>query len=396
MKHVHIILLCFLIYCIIPVQAQDTSSSLRQSIQSTLDSIVKKDQLPGLTYSVVLPDGQALDFAAGYADREAFQPMKTSSAMLVGSTGKTFVAALVLQQIEKGQLYLDAHLSDYFGKEAWYQALPNHEKITVRMLLQHSSGLPRYVFSKTFKKALKRNPEKTWEPQELIAMISHQDAVHPAGQGWAYSDTNYLLLGLLLEKITGQPYYTLLQKQILAPLALSSTVPSTQPGLPGLTQGYIGSHDILELGVKKTVANGQYVINPQFEWCGGGLMSTSSDLAKWIYQLHSGQLINTSMLAILRQPVSFDKGQPSEFGYGLGSFVWKIKDGDTHYGHEGIMPGYVTSIEYANDARIAMALQVNSDDGLTTSLHRYQLRLKEIITAHEEGKFTPPPPANQN
>jgi D-alanyl-D-alanine carboxypeptidase len=392
-----ITLLVFLIgISLIGLTAQQGTSSLRASLQHTLDSIVRADQLPGLTYAVALPDGACLSLSAGYSDRENFQKMQPSSQMLVGSTGKTFVAALVLIQVEAGLLHLDAHLEDYFGGEAWFEALPNHEQITVRMLLQHTSGLPRYVFSPTFKKALNRQPERSWKPQELLGMVGHQKAVHPAGKGWAYSDTNYLLLGLLLEKINGKSYYALLQEKILNPLKLDATLPSDQQALPTLTQGYIGSQDILGLGVKKTMEDGRYAVNPQFEWTGGGLLSSSADLARWMYALHSGSVINLRLLQELRLAVSFKNGVPSRAGYGLGTFVWQLEDGTLHYGHEGIMPGYVTSIEYAADLNMGMAIQLNTDEGLTTRLHAYQLLLKEVIAQQMEADSTLRLPADQN
>ena len=363
------------------LNAQAVNPDLQDRLQKKLDSLAKAHQMPGATFALVFPEGATLSLATGYEDREAFRLMNPNTPMLVGSTGKTFVAALVLQMAEQGKIHLDSHLSFYFGEEAWFQNLANANDITVRMLLQHTSGLPRYVFSDAFKKALEKNPDKNWPPKELIAFISHQPAKHRAGMGWSYSDTNYLLLGLLLEKVTKQSYYSLLQNNILDPLGLASTFPSNKRLLPGLSQGYIGAQDILGLNVKKTVEDGRYVINPQFEWTGGGLISTSEDLASWMQQLHGGQLISERMLLEMRLAVSFADGVPAKMGYGLGSFVRYTKDGDTHYGHEGIMPGYITAIEYSKKHSFSMAIQVNSDEGLTSYLHPVLLEMKKEVLA---------------
>ncbi|MCB0615906.1 MAG: serine hydrolase [Phaeodactylibacter sp.] len=204
---------------------------------------------------------------------------------------------------------------------------------------------------------------------------------HPAGKGWAYSDTNYLLLGMLLEKISGKAYYALLQEQILGPLGLQHTFPSDKPDLPGLTQGYIGSNNILGFPRNKTVENGRYAINPQFEWTGGGLVTNAEDLAKWMFSLQKGQVLGHRMLQEMRLPVSFRSGRPAESGYGLGCFVWQVGEG-LHYGHEGLMPGHVTSVEYAADEGLAISIQANTDEGFTSKLHGYILELKTIVKEH--------------
>jgi D-alanyl-D-alanine carboxypeptidase len=370
-------------------------NALKSELQTQLEEIIREEHLPGATFAVVLPEGQAINIAAGYNDREAFMPMTPDTRMLVGSTGKTFVAALVLQMVDKGLLHLDARVASYFGQQGWFTALPNHEYITVRMLLQHTSGLPRYVFSKAFKSALAQQPYNVWTPKELLTFIARQPARHEAGKGWFYSDTNYLLLGLLLEEVSGKEYYALLRENIIKPLALTFTNPSDQPHLEGLSQGYIGSQDILGLGVKKTISDGRYAINPQFEWTGGGLISNSNDLAQWMWQLHQGEVISSRLLKEMNLAVSFDKGIPSDTGYGLGNFVWQIEGKDVHYGHEGIMPGYVTSVEYASKDKIALAIQINTDEGFTTMLHQYLLRMKRIISSAIEASKRDDVPAKQ-
>lgn len=370
-------------------------SALQSELQTQLEEIISEEHLPGATFAAILPNGQSISIAAGYNDREAFIAMTPQTPMLIGSTGKTFVAALILQMVDDGELYLDERVAPYFSQQGWFTALPNHEYITVRMLLQHTSGLPRYVFSKAFKSALSRQPNKTWSPQELLSFIARQPARHDAGKGWSYSDTNYLILGLLLEAISGKTYYELLQEKIITPIALTATFPSNQVYLEGLSQGYIGSQDILGLGVKKTVQEGHYAINPQFEWTGGGLVSNSMDLAKWIWQLHQGNIISSRLLKAMNLPLSFDKGIPSDSGYGLGSFVWQTEDGDIHYGHEGIMPGYVTSVEYASMDEIALAIQVNTDEGFTTKLHQYLLKMKNIIDSKIEDSIKEEVPVKQ-
>lgn len=357
---------------------------LENALQKKLEEIVKTNSLPGATAAIVLPDGQLISLAAGYADREADMRMKPGAQMFSGSVGKTFVAALVLKQVETGQLRLDEKLAAYFGEESWYRQLPNASEITVRMLLQHTSGLPRYVFQPAFIQALKEQPDRSWKPEELLGFVANMEPQHPPGKGWAYSDTNYLLLGLLLEKISGKAYYSLLEEQILKPLGLQHTYPSTQAELPGLTQGYIGSQNILSLPRNKTVENGRYAINPQFEWTGGGLVTNAEDLARWMFSLQKEKVVSGRMLQEMRLPAAFGTGLPAESGYGLGCFAWKAGKG-SHYGHEGVMPGHVTTVEYADDEGLAISIQVNTDEGFTRKLHGFVLELKEAVKAQLEG-----------
>lgn len=366
------------------LHSQPALQNLQTTLRKKLEAIVKDNSLPGATAAIVLPDGKLLSLAAGYADREADIRMMPGAQMFSGSVGKTFVAALVLKQVETGKLRLDEKLEGYFGQESWYRQLPNASDITVRMLLQHTSGLPRYVFQPAFIQALKEQPDRTWEPQELLGFVANMAPQHPAGQGWAYSDTNYLLLGLLLEKITGKTYYALLEEQILGPLGLEKTYPSDKSNLPGLTQGYIGSQNILGLPRNKTVQDGRYAINPQFEWTGGGLVTNAEDLARWMYRLQRGEFLGNRMLQEMRLPAAFGSGLPAETGYGLGCFVWQAGEG-LHYGHEGIMPGHVTTVEYAAAEGLAIAMQVNTDEGFTRKLHGFVLELKAIVLKELEN-----------
>lgn len=382
-KHVLFFLMGSLFFFNHPLLPGQALQPLKDALQKKLEAIVKDNSLPGATAAVVLPDGQRISLAAGYADREANIRMKPGAQMFSGSVGKTFVAALVLKQVEAGQLYLDERLESYFGQESWYRALPNAADITVRMLLQHTSGLPRYVFQEAFIQALKDQPGRSWKPEELLGFIAGMPAKHPAGKGWGYSDTNYLLLGMLLEKVSGKAYYALLQEQILGPLGLQHTYPSDKPELPGLTQGYIGSQNILGLPRDKTVEDGRYAINPQFEWTGGGLVTNAEDLARWMHNLQKGKVIGKRMLQEMRLPAAFRSGRPADSGYGLGCFAWQ-EGGGMHYGHEGVMPGHVTTVEYAAEEGLAIAIQVNTDEGFTGKLHGFVLGLKTIAKAQLE------------
>lgn len=351
-------------------------------MQQQLDSITQSDGLPGLTLAAVLPDGRLVSLASGWEDVELKKNMPVGGQMFTGSTGKTFVSALVLQLVAEGRLGLDDKVSTFFQgqEEAWYHRLPNAAELTVRSLLNHTSGLPRYIFQDSFLKEVKANPMRSWTPRECLAVLFGLPALHAVGQGWGYSDTNYLLLGLIIEKITGDTFYHQAQTRLLGPFNLRHTYPSTQRALPGLVQGYIGEDNFFGLP-KKTVENGLYAMNPQFEWCGGGFVTNVDDLAYWMKWLHGGQVLSPEVYGQLVAAVDFRTGQPAAAGYGLGCFVWQSELGK-FLGHAGLMPGYLTQAEYSEKYGFAIALQANTGQGMGRRHHAYVQHFARLLAGY--------------
>jgi D-alanyl-D-alanine carboxypeptidase len=137
--------------------------------------------------------------ASGLADRTAGRALSPDDLLMAGSTGKTFFAAVALQLIEAGRLDLDAPISKYLGAKPWFSRLPNAKDITVRMLMTHTSGLVRYEMNPKFTADLRANPDKAWTPEEELSYLFDATPPFAAGQGWDYSDTNYIVLGMIME-----------------------------------------------------------------------------------------------------------------------------------------------------------------------------------------------------
>ncbi len=331
-----------------------------QNVQARLDAMHEEGHFPGATLGIVLPDGTELALAAGWADIEERIPMKPTDRMFTGSAGKTFVAAVALQLVQEGKLRLDSKVSEFLGREAWFSRLPNHEDLTVRMIMTHTGGLPRYVFKEAFIDRLLEVPDKVWEPVELLEFVFDDPQVHPAGQGWSYSDTDYIVLGMIIEGICRNDYYSELEKRILAPLSLRSTGPSNQRRLEGLVTGYTADGAPPFKLPGKVPVKGVYPVNPQFEWCGGGLITTSLDMARWAKMLYEGEVFSDAMLKEMLRPMDFRTGEPAEQGYGLGVMVFKRPFGFI-YGHGGVFPGYQTQMSYFPLWKIAVTMQVNAD-----------------------------------
>jgi D-alanyl-D-alanine carboxypeptidase len=359
--------------------------SLRDELKNALSEVVAADELPGATLAVALPDGRLVSVAAGWEDREVAKPMPVGALMFSGSTGKTFVSAVALQLVSEGKFQLDDLVSKHFSDaddKAWFSRLPNAESLTVRSLMNHTSGLPRYIFQEAFLEDLKTLPLKLRTPRESVSVLLDAEPLHAVGAGWAYSDTNYMLLGMIIEKAAGKPFYDLARDRLLGPLKLDHTRPSAQAKLPGLTQGYIGDQNPFGLP-QKTVKDGSYAMNPGFEWCGGGFLTNVEDLAQWMLALHSGQVLDQKIYAELIQPVGFRDGQPAQAGYGLGTFVWQTDQGE-FLGHAGVMPGYLTQIEFSREHKFAVAFQTNTDQGFGRNHHNHVQRFARIVSKHLE------------
>ena len=282
--------------------------------------------------------------------------MSPRDLMLQGSVGKTYVASVALQLVHEKRLALDDRIEKYLGKERWFARLPNGAEITIRMLINHTSGLVRYEFKEQFTKDLTANPDRVWKPEELIAYVLDTPPPFAAGKGWDYSDTNYIVLGMIIEKVTGSSYYDLAKARLLKPLKLDRTIPSDGRVIPGLIQGYAGPNNPFG-GTDEMIVNGKFAINPQFEWCGGGMASTSEDLARWAKAMYEGRAFHPSMLPQMLEGVPAKLGPEAK--YGLGVIIRPTQFGIS-YGHSGFFPGYITEMIYFPDHKVAIAVQVNT------------------------------------
>ena len=336
-------------------QAQHPAAA---QLQQKLDSVRSANRWPGVSLAVALADGSRIALVSGHSDTVRKIPMRTSDRLLQGSVGKTYVSAVAMQLVHEKKLDLDAKISTYLGKESWFARLPNAADITVRQLMNHTSGLVRYEFQPAFTAALRAQPFKSWTPEERLAYVFDTQAPFAAGNGWEYSDTNYIVLGMIIEKLTGRTYYQELQRRLLGPLKLANTIPSDRPELPGLANGYAGPKNELG-GYDASIVDGRMAANPGLEWTGGGIASTTEDLAAWAKLLYEGKAFDASLLPTLLDGVPARLGRDAK--YGLGVILRPTPLGLT-YGHSGFFPGYATEVIYYPDTRVALALQVNVTD----------------------------------
>ena len=340
-------------------------------LQEVVDAFHAGGTFPGVSAAVSLPGGRVLTAVGGRADTVRHVPMTPEARMLQGSVGKTYFAALAMRLVGDGRLELDAPVSGYLGRHPWYSRVPNAGAITVRHLMTHASGVMRYEFKEAFAVDLTAHPGKHWRPEELLAYVLDEAPSFAPGEGWEYSDTNYILLGMILEEITGRPCYDLIREWLLDPLGLYDTVPSVSRTIPGLIMGYAGPANPFGGTDEVLLPDGRFVINPQFEWAGGGFASTSADLARWARALYTGEAFDPSLLPAMLEGVPAQLGPGSR--YGLGVILTQTSAGPSQ-GHSGFFPGYLTEMAYFPELDVAAAVMVNTSVG--RSLGR---SLKEVL-----------------
>lgn len=355
--------------------AQVPRDSVRHVLQRSLDSIRAANRWPGVSLAVALPDGSTLALVSGFSDTTRRLAMQPADRLLQGSVGKTYVAAVALQLVHEGRLRLDEKISTYLGGEPWFSRLPNGTSITVRQLMNHTSGLVRYEFQPRFTADLRADPYREWTPADRLGYVLDLQPPFAAGQGWEYSDTNYIVLGMIIERLTGRPYYDELRRRILEPLRLANTIPSDSRDLPGVANGYAGPRN--ELGAyDASLVNGRFAVNPGLEWTGGGIASTTEDLARWSRMLYEGKAFDPALLPVMLDGVPARLGRDAK--YGLGVIIRPTPLGVT-YGHSGFFPGYATEMLYFPDRKLGMALQVNVTDPYPRGMMPFLLSVARLV-----------------
>lgn len=264
----------------------------------------------------------------------------------VGSITKTFVATVVLQLVGERRLGLDDTL------ERWLPgAIPNGAGITVRNLLQHTSGIFDYTETlfATIEEALAAR-YRTFRPEELVALAAAQPPVFEPGTSWSYSNTNYVLLGLIIRRITGRAYGKEVERRVLRPLGLRGTeVPGTDPTIDGPhAHGYVPvERDGEPVPVDFTD------LNPSLAYSAGEIVSTTADLNLFYRSLLRGRLLHRPQLAeMLANPVG-------ELNYALGIYQEPLPDGRTLWGHTGGIFGFQTWSFSTPDAATQLTISVN-------------------------------------
>ncbi len=332
-------------------------------LRTHLTAMHKQQGFPGVSAAFVLPTGEQIAVAVGFDSEREGTPLTTKHKFLSGSIGKTYVTAAAHHWLQTGKLKLDDKALKYLGKHEWWKRMPNAESMTVLQLLRHETGLPRYIFAGPFWADLLKDPDRVWTPKERLAFVFDQDPLFPAGEGWAYADTNYIVVGMIIEELAGHSFYDDVTEMFIKPLQLQQTVPTNTRTIANMVQGHVVACRQFGYG-PETLVDGVFHDNIQFEWCGGGWASTPLDLARWAGLLYSGKAMQGEYLDTLLDHVPAPELGPG-IRYGLGVMVEETDNG-LIYGHEGFMPGYLSAAGWMLDSNIAGAVQFNIDDSRKT------------------------------
>lgn len=354
-------------------------------IQNALDSIQKAADYPGVVFTYIDTNDQVRAYASGWADKENNVRMTTSHKLHGGSTGKMVVSAVIMQLVYEGKLKLDDKVSTHLGSYEWFGRVANASDITIRNLLQHSSGIIRYEFKESFLEDLLKDPNKVWKPEELIAYVLDDEPPFEAGKGFTYADTNYILLGMIIEKVTGNTFYDEAENRVLQPLKITSFSPTNTNDIPYMAQGYYTAGSEYALGFKAPfLVDGKAQNNIQFEWTGGGYFYWNMDYAKLIKGIFDGRAFNMEYLR--DDYFNFIDAPELQGSYGLGIIKFEIPGMGTFMGHSGFFPGYNTAGYYHVDSKQIFTMQINSTD--MPQLRRFfadYLGLVRLINAQNES-----------
>lgn len=360
------------------VKAQIPQESAER-FDRVLDSVCTKYKIKGASAAIIVPGIGKWKGVHGISH----EAIAVNENMLfgIGSNTKTFISVLMLMLQEEGKLDLD----DSIGN--WIKNVPNvNGKTTIRQLLNHTSGIYNYTNNEDWIEEIFKDQRKIWKPEDLLKYINKP--LFAPGQKWNYSNTNYLLAGMIIEKITQKPLHIALREKILSPQGLNNTYmfPAEKPGAP-LAHAWTYVYD-WKAPQQDIMQQADDDINAFYSsaWAAGAIMSTAEDNALFWSRLMAGLMINEASLAELKQYIKIS----TTVGYGLGIFRENNFHGSVVYSHGGTGFGYVNEniVDSANG--IAISVLTNQDsisngiilNQLIKALHKVTRQNKTLSVQH--------------
>jgi D-alanyl-D-alanine carboxypeptidase len=325
-------------------------------LQKAVNAWRKKTGIPGVSVAIVWDDGRAWAGAAGRADVAKREPMTTGTAFAFASVSKTMTAAVVMQLIDEGRLELDqsaASLLPEYGLD---------KRISVRMLLDHRSSLPDYFANAKIDRALQKDKNAAWTPQRTWKYVPpHRPK---PGTIYDYSNTNYLLLGELVENVTGNSLATEIRSRILKPLQLTTAwYQGEEEPQAKMTRGYRVSGAGAS-AVAKPVAKASDVMPFRSvvtaSGGAGSIAGTATDAARWMQAFGSGEILGRRMFREMVADSKYTRAMRAVVTYGLGVQLITI-EGQKTLGHSGRYLGFQNTVRYLRGPGISIAIMTNQN-----------------------------------
>ena len=338
---------CLIIFFLIVISAckkeisvDENAQSVNQ-IKSIADSIIQNTKVPGLVAIIIDKKKNInLSYAVGLSDIPNKIPITKENTFRIGSNTKTFTGTILLQLVEEGKVLLEDPLSTYFPN------YPKSNNITIRMLCNMTTGIPDYTLIQGWMDAMEQNPAKKWDPTELVNWAFTENFLFEPGTQFNYSNTNTVLLGMIIEKVTGNTLEKEINNRIVQPLQLSRTGLITSGiSFPGpFSKGYyLGSYVARDEQTE--------VFDYSYIWAAGSVYSTPKELQHYAEALVEGSLLSPKMQ--LKRLTEVNVIAPNAaYGYSL------LKRG-SFYGHNGTVFGYTSSMYHSKERASTIIIYFN-------------------------------------
>ncbi|GAA5612230.1 class A beta-lactamase-related serine hydrolase [Streptomyces platensis] len=324
-----------------PPAASADAAARPDAVQQALNTLVRDDGMPAALASVQGRNGRTRSYTAGVGDLTTGSKVPRDGQVRIGSNTKAFTAVVVLQLVGEGKIDLKAFVDTYLPGLVRGEGIDGR-RITVRHLLQHTSGLPDYGIHLDDDEIRNRH----FEPRELLDLALRHRADAAPGETWGYSNTNYILAGLIVEKVTGRPLAEEMDRRIIKRIGLRHTY-FPAPGEMTIREPH-------PRGYHRSPADGPLrdftEMDPSAGWAAGQVISTNSDLNRFFTALLAGRLLPAAQLAEMRTTIP---AGTSGLRYGLGLTSRPLSCGGVYWGHGGDIAGYETRGGVTDDGRAA-------------------------------------------
>ena len=320
-----------------------STAPAESELQRAADELVATSDIPAVI-TLVEHEGVRTVVAAGVAEIGG-RNARPDDTFWVGSITKTFVATVVLQLVDEGKLRLDDRVSKLLPGRFRYG-----RRIRLRNLLNHTSGIPNYMALEPWRGTVARNPRAVISPRRLVSSAASLPLEFPPGSRASYSNTNYLVLGEILQRITGRSVGALLRERIFTPLELTAT--RYDGGRRTLHADELHGYDVSSSPPTDVSEHG--LGGP---WADGAVVSNARDLAVLFGALLRGELVRPRLLAQMQRIV------PRSHGEGMGLYRLPSPCGRWFWGHTGGTPGYVTFAAGSKDGRDFYVVDWNGVSG---------------------------------
>ncbi|MFJ1807556.1 MULTISPECIES: serine hydrolase domain-containing protein [unclassified Streptomyces] len=325
----------------------ELTPAVRQQVDEAVQRVMGQAGIPGVSVGIWTPGKGEYVKSFGVADKSTGRGMDPGLYMRIGSETKTFTVTAVLQLVDEGKIGLDDTIGEYID------GVPNGDRITLRQLAGMRSGLFNYSADEDFFKALTSDPQRPFTPQQLLDYSFKHPVLFPPGEQFSYCNTNLILLGLVVEQLSGRHLDDYVQEHILDPAGLEHTLFPTGNEFPTPhSQGYTN-----QTATGKVEDSADW--NPSWGWAAGAMISRLADLRVWARTVATGVLPDGGRMispATQKQRLITPATPIPGAGYGLGIF-----NVQGWIGHNGSLPGYESLTIYLPSARATLVVVLNTD-----------------------------------